>query len=167
MNEAEFKQKRDELLSKLPVEFRGPVGSYAYEQGHAYGYGEILNDLEDLADLLEKPLAAFAKRCSSPPPRSPPDDPPPIPRPPLGPPRRPRVGERGGGKAEATDKEARTTADPTARTVDEPDLPRRLEAHVRPAGSFHVLRNTPDDAAYRSAMHLHHHRLMPADVGRA
>lgn len=61
----EFKRREEELLSKLPPEFHAAVSYHAYEQGHAYGHSEVLIHVEDLVNMLEKPLAEYTKRLTT------------------------------------------------------------------------------------------------------
>ena len=48
--------------ANIPQEFRSAISYHAYEQGHAYGYNEVLIHLSDLIRALKDPIMAFEKR---------------------------------------------------------------------------------------------------------
>lgn len=58
----EFAEEQDKLLQDLPEEFRGFVSAYAWDQGHAYGYSEVLLHVQDLADQLKGPISQYTSR---------------------------------------------------------------------------------------------------------
>ena len=45
--------KEDSGLNTIPEQYRDKVYSYAYQQGHSSGYGEVYNYLLDLVDIFE------------------------------------------------------------------------------------------------------------------
>jgi len=49
-------------LKNIPQEFRSAISYHAYEEGHAYGWSEVLIHLRDLIDGLEPAIRAFEKR---------------------------------------------------------------------------------------------------------
>ena len=51
-NEEEFERKQAQILENLPKAFHSFVSSYAWDQGHAHGYNEVLIHLETLVDGL-------------------------------------------------------------------------------------------------------------------
>jgi len=61
MTSEEFASKEKEILSAIPQEFHSAVSSQAYEDGHAYGYEEVLIHVQNLVGMLEKPIAEFKK----------------------------------------------------------------------------------------------------------
>ena len=63
--QAEYKIQRDVLLSRVPSEFRKGFGRYAWENGHAHGYSDVLILLEDLVELVEEPLRDYQSRLLS------------------------------------------------------------------------------------------------------
>jgi hypothetical protein len=60
----EYAKKETELFdnNQIPVELRSAISDYAYEQGHAYGYNEILHLLDYLVDALKEPIKNFENR---------------------------------------------------------------------------------------------------------
>lgn len=62
MTEQEFVKRQDNLLSQIPEEFRGSVSFKAYQDGHAYGYEEILNHVEELVGMILTPLKNYTNR---------------------------------------------------------------------------------------------------------
>jgi len=62
MTAEEFNTKEKEILSAIPEEFHSAVSYQAYEDGHAYGYEEVLIHVQNLVGMLEKPIAEFEKR---------------------------------------------------------------------------------------------------------
>lgn len=56
MTEQEFAAKQDEILSSIPEAFRGWLSHKAWEDGHAFGYEEVLLLLTDLVDGLKECL---------------------------------------------------------------------------------------------------------------
>jgi hypothetical protein len=57
--EADFSKRRDDILSAIPVEFHPFVRTYAWEQGHASGYDEVLNITEDLVWHLTRAVKSY------------------------------------------------------------------------------------------------------------
>ena len=49
----EEKIKDDSGLNSIPEQYRDKVYSYAYEQGHGSGYGEVYNYLLDLVEIFD------------------------------------------------------------------------------------------------------------------
>jgi len=45
--------KEDSGLNTIPEQYRNKVYSYAYQQGHGSGYGEVYNYLLDLVNIFE------------------------------------------------------------------------------------------------------------------
>lgn len=66
MTPEEFQTKQEEMLSRVPVEFHSNLKVKAWEEGHAYGYNEVLLHLDDFIYMIEKPLAEYVKRITSP-----------------------------------------------------------------------------------------------------
>lgn len=62
MTAKEFANKEKEILSAIPQEFHGAVSYQAYEDGHAYGYEEVLIHVQNLVGMLAKPIAEFEAR---------------------------------------------------------------------------------------------------------
>lgn len=54
MTEEEYNIKADELLKDVPEEYREGCKSLAYENGHAYGYNEVYNHLDDIVYRIFK-----------------------------------------------------------------------------------------------------------------
>ena len=48
MTEKEFSIKQKEILSRVPEQFQGWLAKYAWDEGHANGYSEVLIILGDL-----------------------------------------------------------------------------------------------------------------------
>lgn len=65
MTDKEFPDRQNEILSVLPQEFHGAVSHYAWEQGHAYGYEEVLIHLEELVDMLNVPIQNYRNRIDA------------------------------------------------------------------------------------------------------
>ena len=61
----EYFSKAEELLARIPKEFRFALSYRAYEQGHACGYEECFSILSDLVNELEKPIKDFEDRVRS------------------------------------------------------------------------------------------------------
>lgn len=59
MTEQEFINKQKEILENIPDEFHGWLSWRAYENGHAYGYGEVLCCLSNLIDGLKELIESF------------------------------------------------------------------------------------------------------------
>lgn len=62
MTSSEFETKEQEILAKVPLEFRAALSYRAYEDGHSAGYEEVLNILTDLVDDLITPITEYTKR---------------------------------------------------------------------------------------------------------
>jgi len=56
MTEQEFATKQVEILASVPKAFRGWLSHKAWEDGHAYGYEEVLSHLDDLTSGLKECL---------------------------------------------------------------------------------------------------------------
>lgn len=67
MTNQEFAELQENLFDEydIPQEFRGAISYKAWEDGHAYGYSEVISHLRDLIYMLEKPLKDFTKRIKS------------------------------------------------------------------------------------------------------
>lgn len=61
MTSKEFAKREKEILSAIPQEFHSAVSFQAYEEGHAYGYEEVLIHVQNIVGMLEKPIAEFKK----------------------------------------------------------------------------------------------------------
>jgi len=57
MTEEEFTRRQTKLLARVPKKFRGWLSHMAWEDGHAFGYSEVLLHLEDYVDGLAECLA--------------------------------------------------------------------------------------------------------------
>lgn len=62
MNAIEYNQRVMEVLHDIPIEFHQPFLDIAYEHSHAYGYDEVLYDLQDLVDKLLEPIREYGWR---------------------------------------------------------------------------------------------------------
>jgi hypothetical protein len=60
--EKEFQEKQCEMMQNIPAEFHNGIAYLAWEQGHAYGFEEVLLHLSDIIDAIEKPLEEYTKR---------------------------------------------------------------------------------------------------------
>lgn len=58
----EYETERQEILKRVPEEFRGVLGWMAYDRGHSSGYDEVLMILDSLVSDLEKPIKDFENR---------------------------------------------------------------------------------------------------------
>ncbi len=65
MTEQEFAAKQKELLQGIPPEFHGALSYYAWEEGHASGFEEVINHLQILVAELEQPIKVYTKRIKS------------------------------------------------------------------------------------------------------
>ena len=61
---ADFQSKKEELLSRVPPEFRPAIFAFAWEEGHANGESEVLIYIENFVDAIEGPIAALVARMS-------------------------------------------------------------------------------------------------------
>lgn len=64
----EFNQKEQQILRDIPVQFHDYFSQLAYKRGHAYGYNEVLNHLEDYICGFMKALKEYddtKRKCSS------------------------------------------------------------------------------------------------------
>ena len=54
MNDKDFQIKQNEMLMQndVPAKYHAGLKSYAWQEGHANGYGEVLNTLKDLIDHI-------------------------------------------------------------------------------------------------------------------
>ena len=64
MTNEEFQDEENRILSKLPMEFRAAAAYRAYEVGHAYGYHDILVELDSIVDMLIEPIKNYTVRLS-------------------------------------------------------------------------------------------------------
>lgn len=55
-------KKQAKLLADVPEEFHGVFSKHAWDEGHAYGYDEVLNHLEELVDIFRNPIKEYAAR---------------------------------------------------------------------------------------------------------
>jgi len=62
MTDEEFTKQQDEILSKLPEEFKGALSYMAYERGHSSGKEEVIGILKELVSDLQDAINAFEKR---------------------------------------------------------------------------------------------------------
>jgi len=64
MTEEQYETEQAKLFkdSNIPIELHDALSYMAYEQGHAYGYGECLIHLRDYIDALSQPIKNFEKR---------------------------------------------------------------------------------------------------------
>lgn len=62
MTEEEYAKAQAFLLKDIPEEFKGPLSSMAWEDGHYAGYEECLNILRGLVISLEEPIKKYGKR---------------------------------------------------------------------------------------------------------
>ena len=46
-------------LDRVPKEFRAAISGYCYEKHHAYGEDEVLSNVIELIEVLEKPINEF------------------------------------------------------------------------------------------------------------
>ena len=54
-----YVEESKKLLAEIPEEFHESVETMAWENGHAYGYHEVLNYLTDYIHSLKKPIEQF------------------------------------------------------------------------------------------------------------
>jgi hypothetical protein len=62
MTEAQFTERQAQLLKDIPEDFHGALTHLAWEQGHSYGYEEVLGDLENLVTHLREPILRYGQR---------------------------------------------------------------------------------------------------------
>jgi hypothetical protein len=62
MTDEEFNNRQTTLLVDIPKEFHGALSYHAWESGHAYGYEEVLSHLQDLVEMIRKPINDFKGR---------------------------------------------------------------------------------------------------------
>lgn len=62
MTEDEYLTELKENLSSIPVEFHGFVEGYCYEQGHSYGYEEVIGHVRDMVHSLGAAIKAYDGR---------------------------------------------------------------------------------------------------------
>jgi hypothetical protein len=65
MTQEEFDVKAEELLRDIPDEFRSILNYMAYERGHAYGYDEVLNILDELVYKFKEPIEQYTQRITT------------------------------------------------------------------------------------------------------
>lgn len=56
-----FERRQDEILGGVPEAFRGFVRGYAWQQGHASGYSEVLGIATDIVEQLRPAIVAFSE----------------------------------------------------------------------------------------------------------
>jgi len=61
MTQNEFEAKQQKLLEKVPQAFRSWLAGYAWEEGHAFGYDEVLIHLDELVSGFLRALNQY--RC--------------------------------------------------------------------------------------------------------
>ena len=57
----EFQQDQDDLLTEIPIEFKGLISSWAWDQGHSSGYAEVLKYVRDYANDLEPVIKTYTE----------------------------------------------------------------------------------------------------------
>lgn len=62
MKSEEFYQKQKEILDLIPIEFRSFVEWIAWEQGHSFGYDEVLNHVYDYVYDIKEPIEKYTER---------------------------------------------------------------------------------------------------------
>ncbi len=62
--EFEDKQQAELDLYKIPEEFRSAIRTLAWDQGHAYGYHEVLGYVSELCGYLAPAIEAYKKRIN-------------------------------------------------------------------------------------------------------
>jgi hypothetical protein len=60
----EFNAAQNKILEDLPAEVRSAVSLLAYDRGHAYGYEEVLNHLDEMVSTLKEPITAYGLRMA-------------------------------------------------------------------------------------------------------
>jgi len=61
----EFQDQEATLIQALPAEFQKFIRDYAWEQGHAHGYEEVLIHVASLRDALLPAIKAFKARLEA------------------------------------------------------------------------------------------------------
>lgn len=64
MTDKEYMDRRNELLNRVPEEFRAVLWSMAYQDSHSNGPIEILLYLEDYVEILKGPIEKFGQRMN-------------------------------------------------------------------------------------------------------
>ena len=59
MTDKEFSEQKQIYLNRLPLQFRSAVDYYCWEKGHSYGYQEVINYIQDMVAMLEKPIQDY------------------------------------------------------------------------------------------------------------
>lgn len=62
MTYQEFADKQKELLKDIPEELRCALSQIAWEEGHSYGYDEVLGHLREYVYTLQEPIKKYTKR---------------------------------------------------------------------------------------------------------
>lgn len=65
MTAEDFNKKEKEILNEIPEEFQGAISYQAYEDGHAYGYEEVLIHVRNLVDTIKEPIEKYTKRITA------------------------------------------------------------------------------------------------------
>ena len=65
MTENEFETKQTELLKNIPEEFHAAIKNVAWQEGHSYGYEEVLIHLGNLVDALQEPIKNYTNKIFS------------------------------------------------------------------------------------------------------
>jgi hypothetical protein len=55
----EFQDEKKKILSRIPEQFHNVLSQKAWDDGHAYGFREVLNYLDELVTLLDAPIRSF------------------------------------------------------------------------------------------------------------
>jgi hypothetical protein len=64
MDGKDFQEKENVILSEIPEEFRGAISYQAYEEGHAFGYEEVLIHVRNLVDTIKEPIRKYTERIT-------------------------------------------------------------------------------------------------------
>lgn len=54
-----YLKESSELLKEVPEEFHEAIQHMAWENGHSYGYYEVLNYINEYVHALKKPIEQF------------------------------------------------------------------------------------------------------------
>lgn len=57
-----YLKKQAKLLEDVPEEFHGVFSKHAWDEGHAYGYDEVLNHLEELIDTFLPSIQEYGRK---------------------------------------------------------------------------------------------------------
>lgn len=53
MTKEEYEAEMDDILQSVPEQYREKVRAKAWDDGHAYGYREVIGQALDLADIFK------------------------------------------------------------------------------------------------------------------